>query len=281
MARKGINSIILDNDGVLRREGEQLPGVPELYRAMTVQDVRNVLLSNNSRVTSDGLIDQLRKFGVENVKAEQAMTSAEGTAAWLKEHPSAEEMRVCVVGEQGVVTALGNQGIRIVNDEWDGKRWRTFPTDVVCGFDTKLDYEKLRKAWNAIREGDARFIGTNGDISYRGPGGAELPANGAALAYLSTAGKQPDAVIGKPEIGMAEAALHRMGRTKEDARIAVIGDNRVEDVGLAENLRAAGWDAEAWVVLTGVLKREQCEDPAIQRVFDDIRSVTRALSEME
>lgn len=277
---RDINVMILDNDGVLRREKLQLDGVPELYQCLERRRMHHVLLSNNSRVTSAGLVKQMRTFGVSDFRPEHAMTSAEGAAAWLKEHPSTErpeDMRVFAVGEEGVEQSLRAAGFTLANDQWDGKGWSQRPTDVVVGFHTKMDYATtMAPAWNAIRKG-ARWVHTNGDISYRNERGEELPANGAQLAYLATTGKQPSAVIGKPEIGMAEAALHRMGMTAEQARIAVVGDNLVEDMQLAHNLRQAGWQAEGWMVLTGVTTEEQANHPQVQRVFDDIRSITRAL----
>jgi|GEM_PF-2789005 len=275
-----VNVMILDNDGVLRREGLQLPGVVELYAELAKSQIHNVLLSNNSRVTSEGLVKQMHKFGVSDFRQDQAMTSAEGAAAWLRQHPSTErakDMRVFAVGEGGVHQSLQKAGFTLANDQWNGKSWSSQPTDVVVGFHTNMDYQTtMAPAWNAIRNG-ARWVHTNGDVSYRNEEGEELPANGAQLAYLATTGKQPAVVIGKPEIGMAEAALYRMGVTQEQTRIAVVGDNLVEDMTLAKNLRQAGWQAEGWMVLTGVTTREQAESPLVQRVFENLRTITRYL----
>ena len=278
--KKNPNVMILDNDGVLRREGLQLPGVVELFVELERSHIQSVLLSNNSRVTSDGLVRQMHKFGVSSFQPDQAMTSAEGAAAWVKQHPSAEkpeDMRVFAVGEEGVFRALQQEGIALANGDWDEKalHWKSLPTDVVMGFAPEsMDYRKtMAGAWSAIRQG-SRWIHTNGDISYRNERGDELPANGAQLAYLASTGKQPATVIGKPDTGMAEAALHRMGMTPDKAHIAVVGDNLTEDMELAERLRQAGWDAEGWMVLTGVTTREQSRHPSVQKVFEDIRAIT-------
>lgn len=277
--------MILDNDGVLRREGLQLPGVVELYTALQRSEIQNVLLSNNSRVTSEGLVKQMHKFGVSDFRQNQAMTSAEGAAEWIRQHPSTEcpeDMRVFAVGEKGVFQSLEQLGLALANDQWDQKtlHWGSLPTDVVVGFAPEsMDYRRtMAGAWSAIRQG-ARWIHTNGDISYRNEVGDELPANGAQLAYLATTGRQPTTVIGKPNIGMAQAALHRMGMTQQEARIAVVGDNLVEDMQLAENLREAGWDAEGWMVLTGVTSEEQARHSQgwHQRIFADIREITQLL----
>lgn len=142
----------------------------------------------------------------------------------------------------------------------------------MCGFSKSIDYEKLSGGWSAVRQG-ARLIGTNADREFAGEDGLLMPANGAALAYLSTAGKEP-IVIGKPGIAMAELALEKLGAEKNSARVAVLGDTIDQDVMLAENLKNAGWNAEAWVVLTGVLGLTEAEsDPRIARIFDRITQV--------
>lgn len=273
--------MILDNDGVLRREKLQLPGVVELYAELQKSNIKNVLLSNNSRVTSKGLVEQMHAFGVTDFRQNQAMTSAEGAAAWIRQHPSTEhpeDMRVFAVGEKGVFESLEQLGLALANDQWDPRtlHWKSLPTDVVVGFAPEsMDYRNtMAGAWSAIRQG-ARWVHTNGDISYRNEAGDELPANGAQQAYLATTGRCPAIVIGKPNIGMAEAALHRMGQTQKDAHIAVVGDNLVEDMQLAENLRDAGWDAEGWIVLTGVTSEGQAHHSQgwHQRVFQDIRAI--------
>lgn len=282
-----VNVVILDNDGVLRRESLQIPGVLELFQEMARKGIQNVLLSNNSRVTSAGLVRQMHKFGVSDFRPEQAMTSAEGSAAWIRQHPSTERpenMRVFAVGESGVYESLQKEGLALANGEWDEKalHWKSLPTDVIVGFAPEsMDYRKtMAGAWSAIRQG-ARWVHTNGDISYRNERGDELPANGAQLAYLRTTGREPTVIIGKPEIGMAETALHRMGQTKERAHIAVVGDSGDEDAQLAKNLGDAGWDVEGWMVLTGVTTAEQAKHLPVQRVFEDIRGITQALLSRE
>ena len=137
-----VNVMILDNDGVLRREGKQLPGVVELYAQLEKRGISNVLLSNNSRVTSDGLVRQMKQFGVKDFCKDQAMTSAEAAASWIRHNPSAdrlEDMRVFAVGEEGVFRSLQELGIALANDQWDGQQWSGLPTDVVVGFNTKMD----------------------------------------------------------------------------------------------------------------------------------------------
>ncbi|MBU0767130.1 HAD-IIA family hydrolase [Patescibacteria group bacterium] len=283
------NFMILDNDGVMRIEKEPLPGVPEFYAAQTRLGIRSVLLSNNSRVTSEGLVRQMQNFGVSDFTADQAMTSAEGTALFLREHPSTEDMSVFVVGGEGLHTAIDNEGISKANDNWDSSKmmWKdgNLPSDVVVGFHQSIDWHsEIAPAFNAIH-GGARFIGTNSDQTYRGEYEI-LPANGSMLNYFSRVARRGEPIIvGKPNIGMAEAALHRMGAEKEAAKVAIVGDTLDQDMILAKNLRSAGWDVEGWLVLSGVDGRKNAEAPnardlyGVDRIFEDIRDITRRLLE--
>lgn len=271
--------LLCDIDGVIRREGRPIEGVSSFFQALHRSGIRSSLLSNNSRQRGSDVVQMLCKPGFD-VAAEDlpgGLSSADATAMWMSEHPSSESPAVYVVGDIGIRDALREIGISLVDDTWDGERWRErVPTDVVSGFSKGIDYPKLAGAWNAIRQG-ARFIGTNPDLEYRGEGGLLLPANGAALGYLRTAGQEP-IVIGKPGIGMGEIALSSMGGTKQDAQIVVLGDTIDQDVALANNLRDAGWNVEAWVVLTGVLDRKSAEaEPNIARIFESIRDVRQQL----
>lgn len=271
--------LLCDIDGVIRREGRPIEGVSSFFQALHRSSIRASLLSNNSRQRGSDVVQMLRKpgFDVDAGDLPGGLSSADATAMWMREHPSSESPAVYVVGDTGIRDALREIGIPLVDDTWDGERWReTVPTDVVSGFSKGIDYSKLAGAWNAIRQG-ARFIGTNPDLEYRGEGGLLLPANGAALGYLRTAGQEP-VVIGKPGIGMGEIALSSMGATKQDAQVVVLGDTIDQDVALANNLREAGWNAEAWVVLTGVLDQAKAEcEPNIARIFQNISDLRQKI----
>lgn len=281
MESSEINALLVDKDGVLVREKSVLPGAQEFLAEVRKQGMKSIVLSNTSRLTGPGVARQMReRFGIADFLDEEALTAVDVTLQYLREHPSRkrlEDVCIAVEGETDLRTAIREAGFSVVNDAWSNK-WSSAPTDVVAGLDTSTNYEKLSRAWNAVRLG-SRLIGVNSDRSYSSASGVELPAAGATLAYLATAKNdgKPDAILGKPQVGIGEVALQRMGLNRETARIAVIGDNLREDMGLACNLREAGWQAEGWMMLTGVTRKEQCDHPNIQRVFTDLRAVMRML----
>lgn len=280
MPEKLPTHFVVDIDGVLRCEGKQLPGVPEFFESINRHAVYTAL-SNNSRDNSDRVATTLRNFGVENVKPENALTSADATARWMVENPCSDETRIFVVGEDdaGLFESLDSVGLPAQNDRlWNGKTWDEYPTDVVVGFDTGVDYKKLAPAYNAIHRG-ARFVGTNPDAEYRDAAGNIMPANGAALNYLRTTGVDPT-VIGKPNVYMPEIALHTHGANKESAVVAVIGDTFEQDMEMGLALRRAGWEVRNWLVLSGVETYGSASTSSIRpdEIFEDIKDITRRIS---
>ncbi len=68
---------------------------------------------------------------------------------------------------------------------------------VVAGVDFTLTYDKLKYATLHIQRG-ARFVGTNGDVTFPAEEGA-LPGAGSILAALQAATGVVPTIIGKPE----------------------------------------------------------------------------------
>ncbi len=146
--------LLCDIDGVLRREGKVMPGVPALFRAMHTKKVIASLLSNNSRVRGKDVATEMDTlYQVDAAHIPHAITSADATAAWIKEHPSDHPERgVYLVGGPGIRMKLEELGIRMRRNSWNGKEWNgDFPSDVVCGFTKDINYPSLAGGWNAIR----------------------------------------------------------------------------------------------------------------------------------
>jgi len=272
---------IVDRDGVLRRESEVLPGVVDLYQAFLRLEIGNVLLSNNSRVTSDGIWRWMKETcGLRVFEQNQAMTSAEAAANYFKQMDG--EPRPFLIGEKGLWDAFSRVDIHAVNMHWGNNRWlETPPTHVVKGFkNTNMDYLlEEAPAWNALAEQGAQLISTNPDVSYRNAAGLRVPANGAQIRCFHDVAPNP-ITLGKPEVGMAEVALKRMGVDKATAQVKVIGDTIAQDLMLAKNLRDDGWNADCWLVLTGDTDPDQAktvEDEPGVRIFQDIREITQML----
>jgi len=119
---------------------------------------------------------------------------------------------------------------------------------VVSGIDFSVRYERLADATLAVRAG-ARFVGTNSDTSFPSERG-QIPGTGALLALLEAATGVTPTVIGKPNAGMFQQAMHKLGTTA--ASTLMVGDRYETDIAGAIEL---GMPTAA--VLTGITTEEE------------------------
>src|SRR5690606_23546933 len=127
--------------------------------------------------------------------------------------------RVLVCGGPGIAEAVASRGaIGVAGDDPDG-----VDVDVVlAGMHREFDYERMRIAATAVRNG-ARLIATNDDNTYPTPQGP-IPGGGAIVAAIATAaGRRPEATAGKPHAPMAAAVRSMLGELAA-ARLLMVGD---------------------------------------------------------
>ena len=141
---------------------------------------------------------------------------------------------------------------------------------VVCGIDFDLTYEKAQSATLLIRAG-ARFIGTNPDPSFPSPEGL-VPGAGSIIALIEAASGQSPTIIGKPERGMFDAALHQLGALPEET--LMIGDRISTDISGARML-----GMQTALVMTGVETESSLRKSEVQpdMLFAGLPELTKAL----
>ena len=120
-----------------------------------------------------------------------------------------------MIGSQALVDHVAEAGLRIVNNT----EFATRADVVVVADHERFDYRELRTATQAVLRG-AELIGLNRDRTFPMPDGL-WPGSGAVLAAVENAcGRKADAVVGKPEPPMYDAARDRLGEGK------ILGDRR-------------------------------------------------------
>lgn len=249
---------IFDMDGVLYRGMQTLPGVVDLFNALTVRGIPFLLATNNSMATPASYVARMAGLGV-TVTEDDIQTSATATRDFLKEDLDADAV-ILPVG----MPALGEQlsdgtSFRILGENEPA----TEANVVVVGLDLTFTYDKLRRASEAIANG-ARFIATNADDRLPHETGYQ-PGAGSIVASISTAtGVQP-IVVGKPEPLMMIKGVERLGCQPHEA--VMVGDRLDTDILGAD--RAGLITA---LVLTGVASREDLVDSTIlpDYVFADL-----------
>lgn len=237
-----IQGLIVDMDGVLWKDATPIGDLPAIFRTVKSRGLEIVLATNNATLTVADNLAKLQKFGVD-LEPWQVVTSSDALARSLRDRFPGRG-GVFVLGEDGVMAALRDQGFTVINDIAGDSP----VIAVVAGLDRGLTFEKLSRATSLIR-GDAAFYGTNPDVTFPTPGGL-IPGAGSILAALAAASETSPIVVGKPAPFLFQLALERMQLTKE--QILVVGDRLETDVD-----GGSAWGARTALVLSGVSRREQ------------------------
>ena len=216
---------------------------------------RIAFVTNNASRTPAQVVERLASVGVD-ARPDEIVTSALATATLLADRGLTSAF---VVGEEGLLQALGDAGIRIVDASADGV------DVVVVGFDRGADYTKLKDASVLVERG-ASLVASNADPSFPAPGGESWPGAGALLAAIETTTGTRGEVVGKPEPTLFERALASAG----GGRPLVVGDRLDTDIAGADRL---GWDSA--LVLTGAARREDVERSQWKPTFvvDDLAAL--------
>jgi len=210
-----IRNLLIDMDGVLYRGRTGLPGGPELIAFLRERGIPYLLVTNNSTLTPAQFVLRLGRMGID-VSQDLIMTSGVATSAYLATL-APPGTKVNVVGEPALIKELEGRGFVIAGRDAEY---------VVCGWDKGINFDKLKTACLAIRDG-ATFIGTNADKTY--PLEKDLiPGAGSILAFLVAATDVEPIVVGKPEPIMIEQSLRMLGARPEET--AMLGDRLDTDI---------------------------------------------------
>jgi glycerol-1-phosphatase len=222
--------VCCDLDGVIWRGETAIDGAAAGVAAVRAAGIRVAFLTNNSSGRVADVVERLAAVGVTADAADVA-TSAQAAAALLA-RDTRDGARVLACAGPGVVESLTAFGFTVVDEG---------PADaVVVGWHRTFDFDRLRRAADAVRAG-ARYIATNLDPTYPSANGL-LPGAGSIAAAVTTASRRQPEVAGKPAAPMVALVRERFG----DAGV-MVGDRPSTDGALAA---ALGWPFA--LVLSGV-----------------------------
>lgn len=261
MPLSDIKAVVSDMDGVLWRGDDKLPGMVEFFTFLRENNVPFVLATNNSGRHTANYIQKLAKMGVQDIKANELVTSATATVDYLKNHYP-EGTRLFVIGNPGLFQTLEEANFTITDSNVDA---------VVAGLDFEFDYAKARKATLLIRNEGADFIGTNPDVTFPSPNGL-VPGAGSVIGMIQLTTDVEPVIIGKPKRAMFDVALQRLGTNP--AETLMIGDRLNTDIEGGQN---AG--LKTAMVLTGVNKREDINDIQPDYIFEGLPDLIATWSE--
>jgi 4-nitrophenyl phosphatase len=263
-ALQNAKAFIFDMDGVLYRGKIPLPGVADLFNALTLRGIPFLLATNNSMAVPATYVMRLAEMGVE-VDESMIQTSSTATRDFLKDD-LAEGAIILPVGMPALSeTLFTGTGFKSAFDHPDE------PVDaVVVGLDLEFTYEKLRLASDAVRAG-AKYVATNADATLPHETGMQ-PGAGSVVAAISAASGRTPIVVGKPQTLMMLKGVEQLGVQPGDA--VMVGDRLDTDIvsGHRAGLKTA-------LVLTGVSQREDLATAEVlpDFIFADLPALLQAL----
>jgi NagD protein len=228
---------VFDLDGTVYLGDAALPGAVETLARIRAAGDAVCFVTNNPLHSAEEYAARLEGVGVE-ASTDDVVTSVDSLLAYLQErHRGAA---VLPVAEDRVCRALRDAGFELTEDP-------SYAEVVVAAFDRTFDYDKLTRAYQAVRLHGAVLVGTNPDPFCPTPGGG-LPDCAAVVAAIEACtGVRAEAVVGKPSPVMVDVVAHRLGVPVGD--LIMVGDRLDTDMQMAERAGMAGV-----LVLTGATR---------------------------
>ena len=215
MALQDVKLFLLDMDGTFYLGDRLIEGSLEFIERVRATGRDFLFLTNNSPHNAAFYVEKLRRMGLE-IDRNRVMTSGEATCEKL--HQLYPGRRAFVLGNEFLLEEFREAGIPVDMEN---------PEIVVIGFDTTLDYAKLRAVCDFVRAG-LPYIATHPDFNCPTET-VFMPDIGAIMAFIEASTlRRPDLIVGKPHTGIVEAALRRTGRKVSE--LAMVGDRLYTDI---------------------------------------------------
>lgn len=205
----------LDLDGTVYLGSRWIDGTLDFLRSVRESGREYVFLTNNSSRSLEDYIEKLHRMGLD-VGRETIVTSGQATIYYLqKTYPG---KKVFLLGNEALRREFQNAGIELDEEH---------PELVVTAFDTSLDYRKMCRVCDLVRDG-LPYIATHPDFNCPTETGF-IPDIGSIHAFIhASAFRFPDTIIGKPYSGMADYLKSRVGISRD--AIAMTGDRIYTDI---------------------------------------------------
>ena len=242
-----IELFVMDMDGTVYLGDEVFPWTLPFLRSVLISGRRYVFLTNNSSKGPKDYVEKLRRLGIP-VEDGGVFTSGEATARFIKRrYPGSG---VYLIGTPELRSVFLEEGVTLTDDD---------PDILVLGYDTTIDYEKIRKGALLLRRGVV-YIATHPDVNCPSPEGL-IPDAGSFIAmFRESTSRSPDHVIGKPNPEILIELAGKMGVPID--RVAVVGDRLYTDMALARNVGAV-----SILVLSGETKLEDLTESEVKPDF--------------
>jgi 4-nitrophenyl phosphatase len=180
---------VFDLDGTVYLGNTPIRGAIEFIQSLKTRGIPYVFITNNSSRSAQYYRKKIATLGIP-VALENIYTSGQATGSYLSRKKRGA--KVYVLGTRSLARELASFGLVISggNDNVDY---------VVAGFDTELNYKKLRIACDCIDHG-IDYVATNPDYVCPVAPNKSIPDCGSICFMIEQATGRKPYVIGKPTI---------------------------------------------------------------------------------
>ena len=214
---KDITLFLLDMDGTVNLGYDPIDGAKEFLCTLKEQGKNFIFLTNNSSKSASDYVDKMRSLGFP-CENENVFTSGMAAGMFLEENKKGSKVYVC--GTQSLKNELKNYDVDMSETGEDADT-------VLLGYDTELDYKKIRTVCDLL-DGGADYYATNIDMVCPIEGGRYLPDCGSFADMFEQAVKRRPRFLGKPDRTMIDIIAKAQGVPYEN--IAMVGDRIYTDV---------------------------------------------------
>ena len=252
---KDISLFLLDMDGTVNLGFDPIDGAKDFLDEVRKQGKNYIFLTNNSSRNAGDYVEKMRKLSFF-CERENVFTSGMAAGLFLKKNKP--DARVYVCGTRSLCEEVKSYGVNVTEDNAD---------TVLLGYDTELNYEKIKKVCALLSEG-ADYYATNVDMVCPIEGGRYLPDCGSFADMFYNAVKRRPVFLGKPDRTMIDIVLEKTNTPYEKA--AMVGDRIYTDVKTGVN---AG--ITSVLVLSGETTKKDAEESDVcpTYILDSVRDI--------
>lgn len=212
-----IKAVIFDLDGTIYNGNKPMDGALELVELLRSLGKKILFMTNNSSKRRKQIFDKLSSMGLCH-DINEVYSSGYAASLFIKERGL---NKVFISGTENLKDEVLENGVDIVEDV-------NLAQNLLIGFDTTFDYEKMTAAVRVAVQSDKIMI-CNEERTFPGDDGELFPGCGGMVhSILWCANRNPDVIIGKPDVQMLSIISERNNLISSD--ILVIGDTYESDI---------------------------------------------------